>query len=339
MLTPMMVQYLVGLCCQRHNPDAIDITLGDMVYDKAAQKFRDVDVTITIREADGSLTAFKAVEVKKESSPLDVITVEQLCLKFMDMPQITHKAIFSTSGYTEAAKLKANYHSVELYTMKPWNHRIEDDFPDFPGVGMPEEFLSRIETCLLSWINYSTYLTVPNGPESFSWDSTTPVFSNLGGLHAHYKNLGDYQKDILRRSTNILCMLEPMIKESQKLINDTQNKIFECVKGPAINHSHTMDVDTDAAYLKFEDGIHQIKSLTITGQLQWRMQRCNPEFYILENVRTREIFAGAGIADYGQNDGRMFAVIFPEKGRELGIHRFCIPEKQKNIIHQLKIKD
>ena len=25
MLTPMMVQFLVGLCCLRHDPDAIDV--------------------------------------------------------------------------------------------------------------------------------------------------------------------------------------------------------------------------------------------------------------------------------------------------------------------------
>ncbi len=53
---------------------------------------------------------------------------------------------------------------------------------------------------------------------------------------------------------------------------------------------------------------------------------------------TNEIFAGAAIADYGENDGRMFAIIFPEKGRTLGVHRFCLTEKQKNIIHNLKLK-
>jgi len=31
-------------------------------------------------------------------------------------------------------------------------------------------------------------------------------------------------------------------------------------------------------------------------------------------------------------------MIFPEKGREVGIHPFSIPEKQKNIIRNIKIK-
>ena len=34
----------------------------------------------------------------------------------------------------------------------------------------------------------------------------------------------------------------------------------------------------------------------------------------------------------------MFAIIFPEKGRTLELHRFCLTEKQKNIIHNLKLK-
>ena len=44
----MMVQYLVGLCCLRHDPDAIDVTIGDMVMDDAAGKERDVDVTTAL---------------------------------------------------------------------------------------------------------------------------------------------------------------------------------------------------------------------------------------------------------------------------------------------------
>ena len=64
MLTPMMVQYLVGLCCLRHDPDAIDVTVGDMVMDHAAAKERDVDVTVNAKTGnDGKITAFKASEV------------------------------------------------------------------------------------------------------------------------------------------------------------------------------------------------------------------------------------------------------------------------------------
>ena len=104
MITPMMIQYLVGLCCLRHNPDAVNITLGDFVYDEAAQKERDVDVTITLQGKNGSVTSFKAVEVKDEKKPIGVQAIEQLCMKLDDMPKVSEKIIFSTSDYSEGAK-------------------------------------------------------------------------------------------------------------------------------------------------------------------------------------------------------------------------------------------
>jgi len=99
-LSPMLVQYLVGLCCLKWHPDAVNITVGDMVLDPAASKQRDVDVTVTISESGSITHAFKAYEVKHESNPLDVADVEQLCLKLLDMPSVTHRAIVSASGFT-----------------------------------------------------------------------------------------------------------------------------------------------------------------------------------------------------------------------------------------------
>lgn len=53
MLTPMLVQYLVGLLCLKANPDSIKITLGDPVLDPTIDKNRDVDVTVTARGRPG----------------------------------------------------------------------------------------------------------------------------------------------------------------------------------------------------------------------------------------------------------------------------------------------
>ena len=66
-------------------------------------KNRDVDVTVTVQSENGEVTVFKAAEVKHEGRPLDVGPVEQLCLKLADMPKVTHKSIFYSSGYTDGA--------------------------------------------------------------------------------------------------------------------------------------------------------------------------------------------------------------------------------------------
>ncbi|HVI39521.1 MAG TPA: hypothetical protein VM577_02585 [Anaerovoracaceae bacterium] len=337
MLTPMMVQYLVGLCCLRHESDAIDVTLGDMIYDTAAGKSRDVDVTVTIQDANGDISAFKAAEVKAESKPLDVEKIEQLCLKLTDMPQVTHRSIFSSSGYTDGAKAKAKAHSVDLYTLKQWNKPIGDDFIDFEGLGTPDEFLSSFERNLLYWVDYNVSVVVPKGPASIPFDNNTAVLKNSGKKHNKFCNMGQFIDNIVLRSTGILCTREPAVTVLRVFPYGLSSQDTDFLAGPPWPHTHTLDVIRDEVYLQYEDGFYGIDEVTITGKLQWRLKRLNPEFLILENVFTQKPFAGAAIADYDEGDGRMFVMVFPEKGRTLGVHPVCIPEKQRNMIRNLKI--
>lgn len=337
MLTPMIVQYLVGLCCLRHDPEAIDVTIGDMVMDEAAGKERDVDVTVTVTDATGEISAFKASEVKHEGKPLDVTAVEQLILKLSDMPKVTHKAIFSTSGYTDGACSKAKKHGVDLYTMLPWDRPISQDFPDFPGVGTPGELLSHFQSSLLYWAEWSVHFIASAGPASFSFTDNTPVLTSEGKAHPKYSTMLECRNDILMRSTGILCMQSP----ASTILNTFPFSMREegYFASPAWPHTHTLDLAGDAAYLRLDDPKpFQLDSVTISGQLQWRKRVITPAFNIFERVEDKAIFAGAAIADYGVDDGRMFAMIFPDKGREIGIHRFQIPEKQRNMIRELKIR-
>jgi hypothetical protein len=192
MLTPMQVQYLVGLCCVRRNPEAVDVIVGDMVLDEAAGKHRDVDVTVTVRGDDGSLTGFKAYEAKREGMPLDTVAVEQLVAKLTDMPSLTERGIVSTSGYSQAAERKAAAHGVRLYTLKPWARPVSEQFPAFPGVGLPQEFLSDFQSVLLYWINWKFQLVVPDGPSSFNVAPDAKVFAHGGGQHKMFPTWDKY---------------------------------------------------------------------------------------------------------------------------------------------------
>ena len=340
MLTPMMVQYLVGLCCLRHDPEAIDVTVGNAVMDDAAGKPRDVDVTVTLAGNDGEVTAFKASEVKHEGRALDVADVEQLAQKLSDMPRVTHKAIFSTSGYTDGARSKASRHGVELYTLKPWERPIGQDFPDFPGVGTPGEFLAHFQSSLLYWIGSRMHFVAAGGPRKWDFTDETPVMSANGKAHSTYSTMPDYMNDLLLRSTDILCMKDPAatVLGTFPYVKNEENEGY--LAGPAWPHTHTLDLSSDGAFLALNDlEPFKLDSVTITGQLQWRKRVIEPEFRILERVGDNSIFAGAAVADYGVGDGRMFAMIFPETGRELGIHSFEIPEKQKNVIRGIKIRE
>jgi hypothetical protein len=337
MLTPMLVQYLVGLCCLRHNPDAVDVTVGDLVLDTAAQKKRDVDVTVTVEEEDGNVRAFKAYEVKKEGKPLDVATVEQLSIKLKDMPKVTHRAIVSTSNFTEAAINKAAAYNVELLVLKPWIKPIESQFPAFPDVGLPHTFFPSFESTLLYWIGPHIYLIVPTGPSSFTWTEDTPVSTAKGQKHKTFSNLGAFKNVMLMRSTTILFPIEPActVLRTFPFLSRLDSE-FEV--GPPWPHTHTLQVSEDNAFLSLDDKLHRIDSVTINGSLQWQRKKVVPQFYSIESVPGGTIFAGSVIAARGNDDGRMLAIIFPSSSRELGFHEFELSERHRNLIRGLKLR-
>jgi hypothetical protein len=336
MLTPMQVQYLVALCCRSREPDAIDITVGDMVEDSAAEKERDVDITVTIREADGTLTAFMAYEVKREGEPLDVVAVEQLCVKLKDMPSVTHRSIVSSSGYTDGAINKAKAHDVGLYIWKPWTRPLSEQFPQFPNVGTPAEFLAGFQTTLLCWTGYKFNLICPDGPPSFTWQGDTRIVAKGGGLHGDFRTMAEFQNALLLRSTETLFSIEPAqtILRTYPLVAVGDDGYDS---SPAWPHTHTIGISEDQIFLKLDSGPVHAVTATISGFLQWRRRKRTPEFYMMESVSLGEIFAAAAVADYGAGDGRMFVMVFPPDSRELHVHIFQLLEKHKNAIRKLKI--
>lgn len=336
LLTPMIVQYLVGLCCFRNDPDAVDVTVGDMVMDDIAQKERDVDVTVTVKSEGGEISVFKAYEVKHEKKPIDIATVEQLCAKMDDMSSVNYKAIVSSSGYTESSIRKAKAKGVDLYVLKPWTEEIWKRFPDFPDLGHPSDFFASVESNLLYWASYRINLIVPEGPPSFSWSYDNKAYGSDGKIHKDFKTMEDFVNDILMESTEILFKIDPADTVSRIFpSHPIENGEFEC--GPAWPHSHTLEVGEKSIFLSIGDKFCQIKRLTITGSLQWRKRIRVPEFYIIESVDGEKVLAATAIADYGSDDGKMFALTFPSKTRELGVHQFKLSEKHRNIIKKLKI--
>lgn len=336
-LTPMLVQYLVGLCCLRWDPDAIDITIGDMVPDVAAAgKKRDVDVTVTIAEDPGVTYAFKAYEVKRERSPLDLTDVEQLCLKFLDMPSVTHKAIVSSSGFTESAQAKAAYHGIELYAIKQWSKPMEEQFPVLTMQGLPQDCL-RFFQILLCWINPQFRLSLSESLEAFTVQPDDTLFTDQAKVHPQFETFAIYTQELLLRSTNILIDLEPATTIRRTFSPtpiSTESGIIAV--GPDWPHTHTLDVACDNVYIKIADKFVRLDNITINGYLQWqRMDK--PTYYLIERVPDGETFAGAIVA-MGVQEDSMFALTVSPKSREIGFHPICLTKKHKNAIRKLKIK-
>jgi len=129
-----------------------------MVPDVASEKERDVDVTVTKRNSDGGLEIYKGIEVKDEKQPLDVIRVEQLCLKMSDMPALTHRSIVSASGYTKPAILKARKHGIDLFEIVNWENTTEG----FEPIKTAKENWNLLDSQLVNNVNVSFFPENPS---------------------------------------------------------------------------------------------------------------------------------------------------------------------------------
>jgi Restriction endonuclease len=332
----MLVQYLVGLCCLRWDPAAVDVTIGDMVYDDGAGKERDVDVTVTISEEGRPTHAFKAYEVKREGSPLDVTTVEQLCIKMLDMPSVTHRAIVSSSGYTSGAQTKANRHGVELYTLCDWTRPLQEQFPELTMSGTAADCFPMTMT-LLCWPIHRLALVAPDAKSNFSVQPADELFDFAGAPHSRFTNFANYTNELLLRSTEILLALEPATEVLQTFPVPMSAPEGEVPAGPAWPHTHTLDVSADGVYVQTSDGLCRLTMVTINGQLQWQRSTDKPLYYVIERISDGTAFAGALIAK-NLREGQMTGLVFSPKTREISVHFVRLAEKHHNAIRKLKLE-
>lgn len=335
-LSPMLVQYLIGLCCLKWDPDAVDVTIGDMVLDPAAGKERDVDVTVTITEAGNITHAFKAYEVKHEGTPLDVTEVEQLCLKLLDMPSLTHRAIVSASGFTSGAQSKAAKHGITLYQLRPWTRPLEEQFPALRMRGTVEECFPMSKV-LLCWVGPQYALVAREAKREFSVQPDDMLYDVTGNPHPKYKSFSSYQDDLLLRSTEILFLLEPAATLFRTFPVPYSAPDGIIPAGPAWPHTHTLDIASDAVYVDTGTGISQLHSITINGHLQWQRASDTPLYYVIDQLPDGEAFAGALIS-MEKREGHMTAMVFSPKTREIGINFVRLDEKHLNCIRRLKLE-
>jgi hypothetical protein len=192
MLTPTDIHYLVGCLVQSEDGADIEVELGDMVYDDAANKTRDVDITITRKNNDGLLEAYHGLEVKDHLNPLDVIHVEQLCTKMADMPSLTSKSIVSSSGYTKPAKLKAKKHGVELLELIDWDDTTKG-FDFFTTARENYRFVNNKFTWLHAELKFF-FDTLDQDTVTTHLDTNPPIFDIDGNSFPTIKCFQDFPK-------------------------------------------------------------------------------------------------------------------------------------------------
>lgn len=273
--------------------------------------------------------------MKREGSPLDVADVEALCLKLLDMPSISHRAIVSSSGFTIGAQTKAAHHGIDLFALRPWTRPLEEQFPLLTMRGTADECFPMSQI-LLCWNEPRYALIARTAKGAFNVKPDDQLFDAVGKVHPKYATFAKFQYELLLRSTEILFPIEPACSVGRTFPVPFFAPEGEIPAGPAWPHTHTLDVTSDDVHVRTDHGICRLDVVTITGFLRWERSPTRGQYYLMERVPGGDAFAAALIATEPR-EGHMTCLVFSAKTREIGIHFVRLSEKHLNAIRRLKL--
>ena len=316
MLTPNDVHFLVGLLTTVSRPDAIEVELGSMILDVAADEDRDVDIIVRVTNEDGTISAFEGIEVKDHTRPLDVAHVEQLCIKFNDMPSITKKGIVSASGYTEPAIQKAAYHQIDLFHLKTWDNPSEG----FYHIQFAEGF--SILELKYKWVDPPNIAFNPHRPIApellQQFNGTIPVFDQEGNAILDCPDVEALARYLT--SSAVGCIekegLEIKVGEIKPISIDVD-----------IEYHPYCIIDTEM--IVFDRAI-------VSGNLTQIQEVTIPEFKIL--VKHGEMDPYVGCAVFEMSFGNLAAVTVDRYSRSLRWVNVPVSDRLKKKIYRRKLQ-
>lgn len=257
-------------------PDGVEIELGSMVYDKAAEEERDVDVTVKSTHADGAVSAFDGIEVKHHRRPLDVTHVEQLCKKLIDMPEITHRSIVSASGYYEPAIRKARRNDVELFLLKDWSGPLE-----LSGVTLAEGL--TVQERGFQWVGIPHVQFNPD--MHFSNKITARILPNTRITDEHGVPLP---------STPDFKSLADSLASSATALAEEQGQTLDVAIGNVKRFVFNIDVDF-AAFIDLDGERIPVEKAEVSGELTRFENVVIPKLKALVKLGEDKPFAGCAI--------------------------------------------
>ena len=318
MLSATDVHYLVGLLTSVSTPESVEIMLGDFVYDASIDKCRDVDVTVTYKDADGSISAFKGIEVKKHSRPLNVTHIEQLATKLSDMPDVSHRAIVSASGYTKPALKKAETHGVDLFSLVPWDNPMEG----FDHVRFPPDFFIKHKT--LNWVDGPRIAFNPN------------------------EQIPDQIRNQLKKQSRI-CKADGECDNACKIVQDLSRRMSQAVLRTIMDRepikSMSLDTEMNVKYLtrKIGDFYLDLKGLKlrlqnalIQGNVKWIETDVWPKFKVLVKEGELSPYVGCAIAELSH--GNLIGLTVSQVDRSLKLINIPLSDRNKKKIHLHKLR-
>ncbi len=318
MLSPTDVHYLAGLLTKISNPESVDIMLGDVVHDNIADKDRDVDITITYKDVNGLISAFKGIEVKRHSRPLDVTHVEQLTAKLNDMPGLSHRGIVSASGYTKAAKKKAKAHAIDLFSLIPWNNTLEG----FAHVSFSSDFFTQERT--LTWVGMP--LVSYNPSEDVPDEIKNQIKKNTSvSVVSDCKN------------NNLITLQQLSDKLISKAVGELMDKenIKSLAPGIEKQVKYLLKGIKDV-YVDLKDSKLYLKEALLQGKVKWNEHNISPEFKVLIKEGETKPYVGCAIAELSK--GNLVGFTVSQFDRSMELINISLNDRNREKIRSIKLK-
>ncbi len=319
MLTPIDVHILVGIFSKLTTPDNVDIILGDMVFDDAAKRKRDIDVTIKYRNDSGNEISFVGIQVKDHTRKLGSPEIEQLCLHFKDSSPIKKGGIVSASGFTKPGINKAAAHGIELYEFKDWDH----SFKDLPHIRFPENFTLDEITNVFVGKPDVTYLLEKEElteEEASAFNGNSKVMNQDGTPIPRTRVLSDLNNNFINKSLQhdiISSQLEKAEIGEETPINVTVN-----IENPPI--------------VVLKDRQIMLQKVNIRGVMIKQVTSRKTHFKILVKLNDPKYQVGAALTEL--SNGLLMGLSTSNSDKSVKLITVPIADRLRNKIHEIKIK-
>ena len=313
MLTPTDIHLLVGLLTQASSPENVAVELGSLVYDVAAAKLRDVDVTV--RCPVNGIEQLRGLEVKKHAQPLDVTHVEQLLAKLNDMPTLKARQVVSASGYTSGALKKAAAHNLELFRLTDWEEKYSFEHAQLQNMG---SFCSRT----LEYVDgphLDIELDAGGGAFATANAASIQVTDVRGEAHPWGVTFAEFKTNLIANTTNEL--------QRNEEISDLQAESPKPV-----------DVSIDLAddsHLRLGDVIARIKGARLRGVVQWKETPHTAEYKVLVHEDTDKPVVGCVLAELPT--GNLIGITVSTVDRVVRLINVAVSMRNLSVIRELQL--